>query len=55
MRKPIGKAKKTAGPKKDRVWFEQKVADLKAELEKLPLDRQEQLLRELEDEAERKQ
>ena len=45
-----GKAKKTAAPKKDRVWFERQVAELKAELEKLPADRQEQLRRELDEE-----
>ena len=45
-----GKPKKTAAPK-DRDWFERKVAELKAELEKLPADRQEQLRRELEDEG----
>ena len=54
MKKRTGKAKK-AGPKKDRAWFERKVAELKAELEKLPADRQEQLRRELEDEGDRKQ
>jgi hypothetical protein len=42
------KAKTKAAPK-DRAWFEQKVAELKAELEKLPKDRQEQLKRELEE------
>ena len=31
-----------------RAWFERKVGELKAELEKLPADRQEQLKRELE-------
>ncbi len=51
MKKPTGKAKKT-GPKKDRAWFERKVAELKAELENLPADRQEQLRRELEGEGE---
>jgi hypothetical protein len=40
-------------PKKDRAWFERKVAELKTELEKLPADRQEQLRRELEDERNR--
>ena len=49
-----GKPKKKATAK-DRVWFERKVAELKAELEKLPADRQEQLRRELEDEPEREQ
>lgn len=32
---------------KDRAWFERKVAELKTELDKLPVDRQEQLKREL--------
>ena len=49
------KLKAKAAPKKDRAWFERKVAELKAELEKLPADRQEQLRRELEDEGEREQ
>jgi hypothetical protein len=47
MTKRTGKAKKKATPKKDRAWFERKVAELKTELEKLPADRQEQLKREL--------
>jgi hypothetical protein len=47
-----GKPKKKAAPKKDRAWFERKVAELKAELDKLPADRQEQLRRELESEKE---
>ncbi len=47
MKKRTGKAKRT-GPKKDQVWFERKVAELKTELEKLPADRQEQLKWELE-------
>jgi hypothetical protein len=42
-------------PKKDRAWFERKVAELKTELEKLPVDRQEQLKRELESEGDREQ
>jgi hypothetical protein len=54
MKKRTGKAKK-AGPKKGRAWFERKVAELRAELEKLPADRQEQLRRELEDRGEREQ
>jgi len=49
-----GKPKEKAAAK-DRAWFERKVAELKAELEKLPADRQEQLRRELEDEPEREQ
>jgi len=48
-----GKPKTKAAPKKDRAWFERKVAELNAELDKLPADRQEQLRRELEDEPER--
>ena len=47
-----GKSKKTTAPKKDRVWFERKVAELKTDLEKLPADRQEQLKKELETEKE---
>ena len=47
-----GKPKKQTAPKDDRAWFERKVAELKAELEKLPADRQEQLGRELEREGE---
>jgi hypothetical protein len=50
-----GKPKTKAAPKKGRAWFEGKVAELKAELNKLPPDRQEQLRRELKDEPERKQ
>jgi hypothetical protein len=45
-----GKANKRA-PKKGRAWFERKVAELRAELERLPADRQEQLRLELEAEA----
>ena len=44
--------RRKAEPKKDRAWFERKVAELKAELEKLPADRQEQLRRELEEGSE---
>ena len=40
------KAKKAATPK-DRALFEQQVAELKAALEKLPADRQEQFRQEL--------
>jgi hypothetical protein len=46
MKKGTSKAKK-AGPKRDRAWFERKVAELKTELEKLPAERQEQLKSEL--------
>jgi ribosome-interacting GTPase 1 len=53
MKKRIVKAEKKT--KKDRAWFERKVAELKTELEKLPADRQEQLRRELEDEGDRNQ
>jgi hypothetical protein len=52
MKKRTGKPKK-ATRKKDQAWFEQKVAELKTELEKLPADRQEQLRRELERESEK--
>jgi hypothetical protein len=38
MKKRTGKAKRAA-PKKDQAWFERQVAELKAELEKLPADR----------------
>ena len=41
--------KRTGKPKQDPQSFERKVAELKAELEKLPADRQEQLRRELVD------
>jgi hypothetical protein len=50
--KAAGMPKTKAAPKKDREWFERKVAELKAELDKLPADRQEQLKRELEAEKE---
>ncbi len=48
MTKPTDRPKKKTAPKKDRAWFERKVAELKTELEKLPADRQTQLKRELE-------
>ena len=41
-----------AAPRKNRAWFERKVAELKIELEKLPADRQEQFERELDREVE---
>jgi hypothetical protein len=47
-----------AGPREETVrqrMFEQRVAELKTELEKLPVDRQEQLRRELDDEQDREQ
>lgn len=37
---------------KDRDWLQRKVAELKSELEKLPVERQEQLRRELDSEVE---
>ena len=46
MRKKTEKTK----PKQDQAWFERQVSELKAALEKLPADRQEQLKRELEQE-----
>ncbi len=49
------RVKHKAAPKKDRAWFEREVAELKAEVDKLPADRQEQLRRELQDEPEREQ
>jgi len=49
MKRRADKANKT-GPKKDRAWFERRVAELKTELKKLPVDRQDQLRRELETE-----
>jgi hypothetical protein len=49
-RTPKGKVK--AMPKKDRAWFERKVAELKTDLGKLSEDRQERLKRELEKEKE---
>jgi hypothetical protein len=47
MAKRAGKAKKKAAPKNDGAWFRRKVAQLKAELDKLPADRQEQLKQDL--------
>ena len=41
-------AEAKSGEAKDQAWFERKVAELKAELERLPAERQEQLRRELE-------
>ena len=51
MKKRIDKAKKKTGPKKNRAWFERKVAELKTELDKLPADRQGQLRQKLENEG----
>ena len=49
MKKRTGKAKRAAA-KKDQAWFERQVAELKAELEKLPADRQAQFRQEFEQE-----
>lgn len=54
MNKRTDDAKTEAAPKNDQVWFERKVAELKAELEKLPPDRQEQLKRELKCKADKR-
>ena len=54
MTKRTGKAKKKAAAKKDPVWFERNVPELKTELE-MPADRQEQLRWELEDKGARDQ
>jgi hypothetical protein len=48
MTMQAGKAKKKTATKKDRAWFERKVAELKADLDKLPADRQAQLKGKLE-------
>jgi hypothetical protein len=48
MRKKTSKTKPR--PKQDQAWFEREVAELKAKLEKLPADRQEELKRKLEQE-----
>ena len=48
-KRPVSKTPQTV---KDQAWFEQKVSELKAELEKLPADRREQFMRELEKEIE---
>lgn len=51
----VRKKAKRAERRKDREWIEQKLAELKAEVAKLPVDRQEQLQRELEAESEKEQ
>jgi hypothetical protein len=44
----MGKTDETkTEPDRDWTWFERTVAELKAELEKLPADRQEELMRQL--------
>lgn len=53
MAKRAGRARKKAGPKMNQAEFERKVAELKAELEKLPEDRLEQLERDLKREEEK--
>ena len=50
MRKKTVKTKPRS--QEDQAWFERQVAELKAALEQLPADRQEQLKRELEQEQE---
>jgi hypothetical protein len=48
-RKQTNKPRQPKMPfKKDRAWFEARIAELKTALEKLPADRQEQLKRKLE-------
>ena len=42
-------ARTKAPPQRDQAWFERKVAELKAALEKLPAERREQFERELEE------
>jgi hypothetical protein len=49
MRKKRTGKTKSKPPKRDQAWFERKVAELKAALEKLPAERQEELMRELEE------
>ena len=46
----IGKEQK---PRKDSAWFRRKVAELKREAERLPVDRQERLKKEIERKAQR--
>jgi hypothetical protein len=47
MRKKAARTKAKPA-QRDQAWFEHKVAELKAALEKLPAERREQLERELE-------
>jgi hypothetical protein len=44
---------KAKPPERDQAWFERKVAELNAALEKLPAERQDEMLRELEEEERR--
>jgi hypothetical protein len=46
-KKPATRKAKKAAPKKDRAWFETKVAELKAEAERLPAVRQAALRKKL--------
>lgn len=48
MAKLVGGTAKKREPKKNRAWFQRKVSELKAELEKLPADRRAQLAKDLE-------
>jgi hypothetical protein len=52
MAKRTFKAEKKAAPKRNRAWFQRKVAELKAEAEKLPADRQGEFTRKLKEESE---
>jgi hypothetical protein len=52
MAKRRGKTKNKATPKMDQAEFRRKVAELKAELEKLPADRQEQFRRDVKTDSE---
>ena len=49
MAKRTGKTENTATAMRDRARLERKVAELKTELEKLPANRQAELLRKLEE------
>lgn len=50
-RKMPKKTKAAPKPKRDDAWFEQQIAELKADLEKLSVDRREQFERELDRDA----
>ena len=43
-RRTHGAKKKTVAPENDAGWFERKVSELRTELEKLPVDRQRELV-----------
>ena len=51
MKKRAGKGKRQTDSERDRSWFENKVAELKAQLEVLPADRQLELGQNLEPKA----